>query len=88
VILEIISDGKPLRIPVSQLLVMDDNGTPICVAGEYGMEGAYKVSHAADDDFNQTLRAFGVGKHQVIVDHIKSLPVPGGARLLTGPGGM
>jgi len=85
VIVEIISDGKPLRIPASQLVVFDDNGTPICVAGEYGPDGAYKVSHAADEDFNQSLRAFGVGRHQVVTDFLEPPPVPGGARPLTGP---
>ncbi len=85
-IVELISEGKPVRIPVSQLVIFNDEGTPVAVAGLFG-PGAIKVAHALDDDFQQTLRAFGYGRHHVEVQEIQTAPVPGGAKLITGPVG-
>ena len=80
-----ISGPKPLRLEATQIVVYSDDGTPIMVAGEYGPKGAYRVAHVGDADFNQVLRAFGVQRHEVVVDHIDRASVPSGARLLAGP---
>ncbi|MHC4608797.1 MAG: hypothetical protein ACYS7M_00435 [Planctomycetota bacterium] len=77
--------GEPIRIPASQFVVRNDEGTPIVVGGEYGIDGAHSVAHAGDPEFNQLLQAFGVQRHEVIVDRIERAPVPGGAKLLAGP---
>ena len=80
-IVELISEGKPIRIPVSQLVVYNDEGTPVAIAGEFGM-GAIKVAHAMDEDFEATLRTFGVGRHKIEVVELPAHSVPGGAKLL------
>lgn len=85
-IIVLISEGKPLRIQASQLVVLNDEGTPVAVAGEYGPK-AIKTAHVMDDDFQQTLKAFGFGRHNIEVVELSAAPVPGGAKLLTGPGG-
>ena len=77
--------GRPLRLDASQIVVMNDEGTPIAVLGAYGPDGAVKISHAGDADFNQTLRAFGHGQHTVIVERVGALPPPPGAQLLHTP---
>jgi len=80
-----IGGAEPIRLDASQVVVYNDQGTPIMVAGEYGPKGAHCVAHVGDANFNQILQAFGVQRHEVIVDHIDRAPVPGGARLLAGP---
>ena len=84
-IIELISEGKPIRIQASQLVVFNDEGTPVAVAGLFG-PGAIKTAHVLDADFHQTLRAFGYGRHYVEVQEIQTAPVPGGAKLIAGPG--
>jgi hypothetical protein len=86
VIVELISEGQPIRLQVSQLIVFNDEGTPVAVAGLFG-PGAIKAAHVLDADFQQTLKTFGYGRHQVEVQEIQAAPVPGGAKLITGPGG-
>lgn len=84
-IIDGIGGPAPIRFPASQVLVCADDGTPIMIAGEYGLDGTYKVAHVGDRDFQQVLKAFGVQRHEVIVDHIESAPIPGGAKLIAGP---
>ena len=84
-IVELISEGRPIRLQVSQLVVFNEEGTPVVVAGLFG-NGAIKAAHVLDDDFQQTLRTFGHGRHHVEVQEIQAAPVPGGAKLITGPG--
>jgi hypothetical protein len=76
--------GAPLRIPVTQVVVYQDNGTPIACAAEYGTENSQAVSMAGLPDFNRTLRALGVGM-TVICDGIAMPPPPPGARLVADP---
>lgn len=64
--------GQPVRINATQVVVYNDQETPIVVAGEYGPRGAQKVAHAGDEDFNQALRLFGVGRHRVETTSLKT----------------
>lgn len=75
----------PVRMNASQIVVYNDEGTPIMVAGEFGPNGAHKVAHAGDSDFQQTLKAFGVGRHEVVVEEIDLGPVPAGVKLIGQP---
>jgi hypothetical protein len=77
-----IGDGGTVSLPVSQLVVFNDQGTPIMVAGEYGPPGSIKVAHAADPDFKQVLRAFGYGRHQIETTNLSLPEPPSGAKLL------
>ena len=66
--------GTPsLRLNAAQVVVLNDQGTPIMVAGSYGPVGAVCISKAGDDDFNRTLRTFGYRGRQTNVDKV-SLP--------------
>lgn len=90
-IVEIIPKGglthvQPLRLEAAQVVIRQDNGTPICVAALFGMEGAIAVSKADDSDFNTFLRNMGLGS-PVSVDTIQLPPVPQGAVLLADPRG-
>lgn len=79
--------GEPIRIEASQLVVRNDSGTPVMVAGEYGPARTIRVSHGADADFNQSLRAFGYGQQTVVMESVgNQTPVPPGAKLISGPG--
>jgi hypothetical protein len=80
-----IGGSEPIRLPASQVVVYNDQGTPIMIAGEYGPAGAYRIARVGDEDFNQILQAFGVQRHAVIVDQVAGAPVPGGAKLIAGP---
>jgi hypothetical protein len=86
VIVEMISEGRPIRLVVSQLVVSNDEGTPVAVAAEFG-RGAIKTAHVLDADFQSTLRALGVGRHNIEVIELPSQPVPGGAKRLFVPEG-
>jgi hypothetical protein len=86
VIVEFISGGQVLRLDVSQFIAYNGEGTPVVVAGEYGPR-AVKAAHAADDDFNRTMAAFGYGRHDIEAELISAASVPDGAKLLAGPGG-
>lgn len=72
--------GQPIRIEAAQFLVRDENGTPIAVGGEYGLQGAICIVHAGEASFNRTLRAFGYGEHEVICIPLE-LPKPAGTVL-------
>jgi hypothetical protein len=85
-IIDIATIGEaPIRLNGAQIVVYNDEGTPIMVAGQYGIEGACKVAHAGDADFQQTLRAFGVDRHEVVAEEIRLSPVPAGARVIRSP---
>ena len=78
--------GRPLKLPAAQIVVYNDAGTPIMIAGEYGPAGAIKVAHAQDADFNATLRGFGHGQIVVVAETVRTAPPPPGATLVAGPG--
>jgi len=76
--------GQAVVMAAAQIVVRDNNGTPICVAAVYGSDNTFKVSKAGDPDFNRTLRELGV--HMTVVCHSLKLPGPQqGARLIAGP---
>ena len=84
----ILSDGighsRPVRLSVSQILVRQDNGTPIMVAAEYGANRSQCCAKVGDKDFLSVLQALGINE-TVICDRIEMPPPPPGARLIAGP---
>ena len=94
----VLSDGvgrsAPLVLHCNQILVRQDNGTPIGAFAHYGPEGSYAASIAAHckhcgkgvDDFNRILRVLGVHT-TVTVDQLQVAQPPAGARLVAGPTG-
>lgn len=74
----------PIRLTVSQIVVRQDNGTPIYVAAHYGPDGAYAASSVGDADFNRMLRVLGVNM-TVLVEKLMLPQAPAGARLIAGP---
>jgi hypothetical protein len=79
---------QPIQLDAAQFIVLNDAGTPIIVAAEYGPQGAIRVCHAGEgaDKFNAAMRAMGYGQHKIIVDELSQPPAPRGARLIGGPG--
>lgn len=67
----------PVVLEASQIVVKQENGTIICVAAEYGPDGAQAVAHAGDEDFNRVLDALGI-KDFVVTDtlHIDGPDTP------------
>jgi hypothetical protein len=82
VIVHLVTPQGPIAVDASQLLVMNNEGTPIMVAGEYGAPGFQSVSKVGDDDFEKTLEVFGFGRHEIVVEKLKTPPVPAGATLI------
>lgn len=83
----LVADGgrlRPLTVHATQVLVCQDNGTPIAVAAEYGTDASQAVSKVGDADFNTTLKALGV-PHEVVCDVLDLPKPPPGARLIAGP---
>jgi hypothetical protein len=84
----ILADGvgrsAPLRLEANQLIVRNEQGTPICVAAVFGIDRAIAVSKAGDHDFTQMLRQLGV-HDTVIVDKLVLPKPPPGATLIAGP---
>lgn len=79
-------DGRlaPLTLCATQVVVYQDNGTPIAAAAEYGMENSQAVAKAGDADFNTLLRNLGV-EQRVVCDTLELPKPPPGARLIAGP---
>lgn len=88
-IVEIIPAGgigrsRPLILAACQVLIRQNNGTPIAVAAEYGADGSQALAKVGDEDFNLVLRNLGVFE-TVICDRIELPPPPPGARLVADP---
>ena len=60
----------PIRLPAAQVLVRDDVGNPIMVAGEFGPTGSYRVSHVGDSDFQRVLKMFGYQEGRLNVEEV------------------
>lgn len=75
--------GPPLRINATQVLIRNGQGTPVCVAGDYGPERGMMLAHADDDNFQECLAKLGI-REVVIVDRIVLAAPPPGARLISG----
>lgn len=61
----IVVDGGKLRVlklPVTQVVIRQDNGTPIAVAADYGLPGSQIVSKIGDDDFLTELSKLGINE--------------------------
>lgn len=76
--------GEVLRIPASQMIVRNDDGTPISLAAVYGPDNSIAVSKVGDDDFQTMLRNLGV-MMTVNVQRLELPKPPPGARLVAGP---
>lgn len=76
--------GKPVRMEASQVVVRQNNGTPVMIAADYGEVGNIVVASVAHnpEEFNRTLRQLGIGM-TVIVDRLQMPPPPPGARLIS-----
>lgn len=87
-IVEIIHEGvgvkPPLRLKATQILIRQDNGTPICLAAEFAGQAAQVVSKAGDPDFNRVLKLFSINM-DVECTILNTPGPPAGSRLLTGP---
>ncbi len=84
--------GRPIRLTASQIVVRQDNGTPIGVFAHYGPEGGYAAAIAAHcgacgappQDFHRMLQVLGI-RQTVVIDRLKMPAPPPGARLIAGP---
>lgn len=76
--------GEPLVVDAALFIARHDDGTPVCVGGEYGPGDTIRCSHALDKDFNQTLRKLGIDR-TVICEELVLPPPPPGAKLIRGP---
>lgn len=77
--------GRPLVLPISQLVVRMPNGTPVVVAAEFGPDHSYAVSRAGDEDFDRVLRNLQLDITSVQVDTVLTPAPPPGARLVAAP---
>lgn len=80
-----IGNGAPLKLEASQIVIYQDNGTPIVVAAHYGAAGTIAVASVEHNqlEFNQMLRRLGI-QMTVIVDRLHMPSPPPGARLVAG----
>ena len=76
--------APPVRLRAAMILVRQENGALINVAGEYG--GGILLAHANDDDFNDTLRKLGVNERTTCTALARGT-VPAGFHLLASPSG-
>lgn len=84
--------GRPVVLEVTQVVIRQDNGTPIGIALKFGPEGAdaialsEKISGAiaGDGDFERLLQAAGI--HDVVICDRLQIPKPHpGAVLVADP---
>ncbi len=88
-ILEIIPAGgiagsRPIRIPAGQVVIRQDNGTPVCVAMEIGEHRSQTIAKVGDPDFPKALRDAGIFE-DVVCDRLELPGPPPGAKLVAGP---
>lgn len=76
--------AAPVRLRAAMILVRQENGTLINVAGEYG--GGILLAHANDKDFNDTLRKLGIQERTSCLILPRGA-VPEGFQLVASPGG-
>lgn len=90
-ILEILGEGgigidQPLVVNAAQIVIRQDNGTPIAAAACYGPDGTIAVGSLAHDQngFHRMLRQLGINT-TVLVETLR-LPKPQpGAKLVASP---
>ncbi len=88
-IVEIIPTGgvggsTPIRLHAGQIVIRQDNGTPVVVAMEAGERRTQKIAKVGDKEFNRLLADAGVFE-DVICDRLELPKPPPGARLVAGP---
>ena len=88
-IVEIIPAGgilgvEPVRIPASQIVIRQDNGTPVIVAMEVGETRSQKVAKVGDKDFNKLLQEAKIFEN-VDVQDLELPKPPVGAKLVARP---
>lgn len=79
--------AQVLQLPVTQVILYREDGTPLACAAEYGMDGSVAVASAGWDvaEFHRMLR--NLGEHRTVVVSTLQMPRPApGARLVAGPG--
>ena len=79
----IAGQGSPRVEGVTQVVIRNDQGTPICVALAYGTAGAVRVAHVQDPEFPRLLQLLGLPP--VGLDEFHLPPPPAGARRLVVP---
>src|SRR5262249_32635138 len=73
----LVQDGRVLRrcsLPVTQIVVRQNNGTPVIVAFETGPERTQVLARIGDEDFNKQLRS--VCNEDPPICDVLSLPKP------------
>ena len=81
---------REVTLHVTQMILSQDNGTPLSAASEYGPEGAQQVACVGcdpagrNDELHRILRSLGETTG-VVVDDLVLPPPPTGARLVAGP---
>lgn len=84
----VMGDGtmRSFHVPdVAQVIVRQNNTTPIVVAAEVGDGRSQVVAHCKDKTFNHVLRQLGIDQTVVCDTLVLSKPPPT-ARLVAGPG--
>lgn len=78
--------GRPLVIVANQIVIRNDQGTPIAAAAIYGPDESTAVGSVAHDEagFHRMLRVLGINTTTVVDTILMPKPEPG-ARLLLGP---
>ena len=84
-IVELITEhGEPITLLASQILIKNEDNTPLAVAANYGAPGLIKLSVVGDKDFSSVLKSLGYNA-KVEIEYLK-LDEFKGARLIAGPG--
>ena len=78
-------NAPPIRLRASLVLVRQDNGTAVNVAGVYG-DGGVLLANANDRDFNSTLRKLGL-RDRTECSTLVLPGVPEGFQLVSSPNG-
>jgi hypothetical protein len=75
--------GAPVRLSATMVVIRQDDGTAIGVAGLYGGMGVL-LSHAKSPDFNDTLRKLGLRERTECQELVLPGP-PSGFQLIAAP---
>lgn len=76
--------GPPLKLPISQIVLRNGDGTVVFVAAETGGGKSQAIARIGDADFDRVCRLLGIHE-TVVIDTITLPKPPPGARLVAGP---
>lgn len=81
-----IGRGRPITIEAAQVVVLNDQGTPIAAAAHYGPNAGCAVASVAHDEagFQRMLRVLGINTTVIVNKLVMPQPEPN-ARLLHSP---